>query len=54
MGKILQQHYQSYSKNTFLVQTRSQIKAKNAKAPDTHSGVKPAGKLQKRNKTHNN
>ena len=46
MGKILQQNYQNYTK-TFLVQTRSQSKTKNAKAPDTHSGVKSIGKLRK-------
>ena len=46
MGKILQQNYQNYTK-TFLVQTRSQSKAKNTKAPDTHSGVKSIGKLRK-------
>ena len=54
MGKILQQSYQSYTKDTFLVQTRSQIKTKNTKPPDTCSGVKSSGKLRKENKTHNN
>ena len=47
MGKILQQNYQNYTKDTFLVQTRSQSKAKNKKAPDTHSGVKSLGKSRK-------
>ena len=40
MGKILQQNYQNCT-NTFLVQTRSQSKAKNAKVPNTHSGMTP-------------
>ena len=47
MGKILQQKYQNYTKDTFLVQIRSQIKAKNTKAPDTCSGVKSLGKSRK-------
>ena len=38
MGKVLQQNYQSYTK-TFLVQTRSQRKAKNARTSDTHCGA---------------
>ena len=46
MGKILQQNYQNYTK-TFLVQTRSQSKTKNTKAPDTHSCVKTIGKSRK-------
>ena len=47
MGKILQQNYQSYTKDTFLVQTRSQIKSKNTKVPGTHSGLKSLGKSRK-------
>ena len=46
MGKVLQQNYQNYTK-TFLVQTRSQSKAKNARTSDTHSGVKSIGKMRK-------
>ena len=48
MGKIPQQNYQNYTK-TFMVQTRSQSKAKNAKASNTHSGMTPTpiGKPQK-------
>ena len=40
MGKLLKQNYHNYTKDTFLVQTRSQGKAKNTKTPDAHSGVK--------------
>ena len=36
MGKVLQQNYQNYTK-TYLVQTRSQSKAKNARPSDTHT-----------------
>ena len=48
MGKILQQKYQNYSK-TFVVQTRSQSKAKNAKVSNTCSGMTPThiGKSRK-------
>ena len=35
MGKVLQQNYQNYVK-TYLVQTRSQSKAKNARPISTH------------------
>ena len=34
MGKVLQQNYQNYAK-TYLMQTRSQTKAKNARPSDT-------------------
>ena len=47
MGKILQQNCQNYTEDTFLVQTRSQIKTKNTKAPDTCSGLKSLGKSRK-------
>ena len=33
MGKILKQNYQNNTEETFLVQTRSQSKTKNAKIP---------------------
>ena len=46
MGKVLQQNYQNYTK-TFLVQTRSQSKAKNASTSDTHCGVTSIGKPRK-------
>ena len=48
MGKILQQNYQNYTK-TFLVQTRSQSKAKNARVSNTCSGMTstPIGKPRK-------
>ena len=46
MGKVLQQNYQNYTK-TFLVQTRSQNKAKNARISDTCSGATPIGKPKK-------
>ena len=36
MGKVLQQNYQNYAK-TYLVQTRSQSKANNARPSDTHT-----------------
>ena len=47
MGKILQQNYQKYIKDTFLVQTRSQHKVNNTESPNTHSGVKSIGKSRK-------
>ena len=46
MEKVLQQNYQNCTK-TFLVQTRSQSKAKNARPSDTHSGAKSIGKMRK-------
>ena len=46
IGNILQQNYQNYTK-TFLVQTRSQSKVKNAKPSDTRSGAKSIGKMRK-------
>ena len=45
-GKVLQQNYQNYTK-TFLVQTRSQSKAKNARTSDICSGVTSTGKPRK-------
>ena len=50
MGKILKQNYQNYTKDTFLVQTRSQSKTKNAKVPDVHSGTRSLGKTRKETK----
>ena len=47
MGKLLKQNYQNYTKDTFLVQTRFQSKAKNAETPDAHSGVKFSRKTRK-------
>ena len=44
--KVLLQNYQNYTK-TFLVQTRSQSKAKNPRTSDTHSGAKSIGKMRK-------
>ena len=48
MGKVLQQNYQNYAK-TYLVQTRSQSKAKNARPSDTCTPLctKAAGKVRK-------
>ena len=48
VGKVLQQNYQNYAK-TYLVQTRSQSKANNARPSDTHtpSCAKAAGKVRK-------
>ena len=46
MDLILQQNYQNDTK-TFLVQTRSQSKTKNTKAPGIHSGVKSIGNVRK-------
>ena len=48
MGKVLQQNYQNYAK-TYLVQTRSQNKASNARSSNTHTPLcaKAAGKLRK-------
>ena len=54
VGKVLQQNYQNYTK-TYLVQTRSQSKAKNAR-PIRHKYTimcKSNKESQKRNKTHN-
>ena len=50
MGKILKQNYQNYTNDTFLVQTRSQRKTKNAKIPDVCSGTRPSGKTRKETK----
>ena len=41
MKEILKQNYQNYVKDTFLVQTRSQIKAKGVKVPTMNSTTKP-------------
>ena len=48
MGKVLQQNYQNYVK-TYLVQTRSQSKANNARPSNTHTPLhaKAAGKVRK-------
>ena len=48
MGKVLQQNYQNYTK-TFLVQTRSQSKAKNARPSSTYTPLhaKSIGKMRK-------
>ena len=48
MGKVLQQNYQNYTK-TYLVQTRSQSKAKFARPSDTHTPLhaKAVGKMRK-------
>ena len=47
MGQILKQIYQNYIKDTFLVQTRSQSKRKNAKVLDVHSSTRSTGKTRK-------
>ena len=47
LQKILQKNYQNYTKDTFLVQTRSQIKTKNTKAQHTCCNVKSLGKTKK-------
>ena len=44
MKEILGKNYQNYVKDTFLVQTRSQIKAKGVKVPTVHSTNKPLAK----------
>ena len=41
MKEILKQNYQSLVEDTFLVQTRSQIKAKGVKVPTVHGVNKP-------------
>ena len=41
MKEILKQNYQSYVKDTFLVQTRSQNKAEGVKLPTVHGATKP-------------
>ena len=41
MKEILKQNYQNYVKDTFFVQTRSQIKAKGVKVPTVHGTTKP-------------
>ena len=48
MGKVLQQNYQNYAKK-YLVQTRSQSKANNARPSNTHTPLhaKAAGKVRK-------
>ena len=48
MGKVLQQNCQNYAK-TYLVQTRSQIKANNTRLSDTHTPLctKATGRVRK-------
>ena len=48
MGKVLQQNYQNYAK-AYLVQTRSQSKANNARPSNTHTPLcaKASGKVGK-------
>ena len=41
MKEILKQNYHSYVKDTFLVHTRSQNKAKGVKLPTVHGSTKP-------------
>ena len=53
IGKILKQNYQNYTKDTFLIQTRSQRKTKNKKAPDVQSSTRSSGKTRKKT-THSN
>ena len=48
MGKYLNKIIKNYTKDTFLVQSRSQSKAKNAKVPDVCSGTRASGKKGKR------
>ena len=47
MGQLLKQNYQNYTKDTFLVQTRSQSKGKNVKVHDVCSGTGSTGKTRK-------
>ena len=44
MKEILRKNYQNYVKDTFLVQTRSQIKAKGVKVPAVQGTNKPLAK----------
>ena len=41
MKEILRKNYHNYVKDTFLVQARSQIKAKGVKVPAVHGANKP-------------
>ena len=41
MKEILKQNYNNYIKDTFLVQTRSQSKAKGLKVPKIHGTIQP-------------
>ena len=54
MGKILKQNYKNYTKDTFLVQTRSQIKTKNEQIPVCMQQYKTFRESKDRDKTHNN
>ena len=47
MGQLLQQNYQNYTQDTFLVQTRSQSKRKNVKVHDVCSSTKSTGETRK-------
>ena len=47
MGKILKQNYQNYTKDTFLVQTRSQSKRKKVKVHDVCSSTRSTEKTRK-------
>ena len=41
MKEILKQNYQNYAKDTFLIQTKSHIKAKGVNVPAVHGATKP-------------
>ena len=47
MGQLPKQNYHNYTKDTFLVQTRSQSKRKNVKVHDVCSGTRSTGKTRK-------
>ena len=51
MKEILKQNYQNIGKDTFMVQTRSQIKSKGVKAPTVKGATKPPVKVSKRKET---
>ena len=51
MKEILKQNYQNVVKDTFMVQTRSQIKSKGVKVPTVWGATKPPVKVSKRKET---
>ena len=48
MKEILKQNYQNIVKHTFRVQTRSQIKSKDVKAPAVQGTTKPSDKTKRK------
>ena len=50
MKQILRKNYQNIVKDTFMVQTRSQIKSKGVKPPTVQGTTKPSDKTKRKEK----